>query len=52
MPLFSIDPCEVITLNPLCILFCIGSLLLFYGSHSKVIALPAIVAIVVALSRS
>ena len=51
--LFSIAPCKVITLNPLCILFCISSLLLFDGSLSKVIALPTIaIAIVVALSRS
>ena len=28
--LFSIAPCRVITLNPLCILFCISSLLLFW----------------------
>jgi hypothetical protein len=49
--LFSIATCKVITLNPFCILFGIGSLLLFDGSLSKVIALPTI-AIVVALSRS
>jgi hypothetical protein len=51
--LFSIAPCKVITLNPLCILFGISSLLFFDGSLSKVIALPTIaIAIVVALSRS
>ena len=38
--LFSIVPCKVITLNPLCILFGISSLLLFLGFFSKVIALP------------
>ena len=38
--LFSIAPCKVITLNPLCILFGISSLLLFDCSLSKVIALP------------
>ena len=38
--LFSIAPCNVITLNPVCILFGISSLLLFFdGSLSKVIAL-------------
>ena len=37
----SIAPCKVTTLNPLCILFCIISLF-FYGSLSKVIALPTI----------
>ena len=41
--LFSIAPCKVITLNPLCILFCFSSLLLFWWlSLSKVIALPTI----------
>ena len=51
--IFSIAPCKVITLNPLCSLFGISSLLLFDGSLSKVIALPTIAkAIVVALSRS
>ena len=34
--LFSIAPCKVITLNPLCILFCISSLLFFDGPLSKV----------------
>ena len=48
--LYSIAPCKVITLDPLCILFGISSLLL---SLSKVIALPTIaIVIVVALSRS
>ena len=47
--LFSIAHCTVITLNPLCILLGISSLLLFYGSLSKVITLPTI-AIVIALS--
>ena len=37
--LFSFAPCKVITLNPLCILFGIISLLLFDGSLSKVIGL-------------
>ena len=41
--LFSIAPCNVIILNPLCILFCISSLLLFWClSLSKVIALTTI----------
>ena len=49
--LFSNAPYKVITLNPLCILFCIFSLLFFDGSLSKVITLPTIaIAIVVALS--
>ena len=48
--LFSIAPFKVTTLNPLSILFGISSSLLFYGSNSKVIALPTIaIAIVVAL---
>ena len=37
--LFSIAPCKVVTLNPLCILFGFSSLLLFDGLLSKVIAL-------------
>ena len=49
--LFSITHCKVITLNPLCILFVISSLLLFDCFLSKVIALPTI-AIVVAFCRS
>ena len=45
-------PCKVITPNPLCTLFGVSSLLLFYGYLSKVISLPTIaIAIVVALSR-
>ena len=48
-----IDPCKVITLNPLCIIFSISTLLIFFGFLSKVIAFPTIaIAIVVALSRS
>ena len=48
--IFSIAPCKVFTLNPFCILFIISSLLLFDGSHSKVIDLPTIgIAIVIAL---
>ena len=51
--LFSIAPCKIITLNPVCILFGNSSLLIFYGSLSKFIALPTIaITIVVALSRS
>ena len=51
--LFSIAPCKVITLNPLCILSGISSLLLFDGFLSKVIGLPTIaIAIDFALSRS
>ena len=38
--LFSISPCKVITLNPLCILFGISLLLFWWLSLSKVIALP------------
>ena len=50
--LFSIAPCKVVTLNPLCILFGISFCFFFDGSISKVIALPNIaIAIVVALSR-
>ena len=41
--LFFFTPCKVITLNPLCILFGISSLLLFYDSLK-------LIAIVVALS--
>ena len=41
--LFFIASCKVITLNPLCILFGISSLLLFDGSLSKVIAFLTIV---------
>ena len=51
--LFSIAPCKVITLNPLCIIFVSVLCFFFNGSLSKVIALPTIaIAIVVALSRS
>ena len=51
--LFSIATCRVITLNPLCILFCISFCFFFDGSLSKVIALPTIaIVLVVALSCS
>ena len=47
--LFSIAPCKVITLDPLCILFVISSLFFFYGFLSKVIALPTIAIAIAAL---
>ena len=47
--LFPIAPCKFITLNPLCILFCISSLLFFDGFLSKVIALPTIAIAIVFL---
>ena len=51
--LFSIAPCKVITLNPLCILFVSVLRFFFDGLLSKVIALPTIaIVIVVALSCS
>ena len=51
--LFFIAPCEVITLNPLCIVLVSVLCFFFDGSFSKVITLPTIAkAIVVALSRS
>ena len=51
--LFSIAPCKVITLDPLCIFFVSVLCYFFDGFLSKVIALPTIaIAIVVALSRS
>ena len=40
--LFSIAPSKVITLNPLCIFFVSVLCFFFYGSLSKVIALPNI----------
>ena len=47
--LFSIAPCKIITLNPLCILF---GIIFFFFMASFLIALPTIaIAIVVALSR-
>ena len=48
--LFSIAPCTVITLNPLCILFGISSLLIFDDSFLKVIVLPSIVIVVALLA--
>ena len=40
--LFSIAPCKDITLNPLCILFCISSLLFFMALSLKLSLLKAI----------
>ena len=50
--LFSIAPCKVITLYPLCILLCIRYLLFFMALSLKLSLFKLSLSIVVALSRS